>query len=1025
MNDKIEICFKISNENEICSKLKINLSKLKTNKEIEDVWTFQDDSFINLIYTIKTKNKNQFKSLTFRETIKIDKKEKKNDEQNDNSIKSTKNNFEILQSNLSINDPKNIYSTEYISQLDYNEIEYDTFCHCFFISGLKYNNTELVEKSEEYPSPCLHKECSILSSFQPSVLQSYQNPNKKFQIELSELTSNLVFPLGIKLCFNYDTKSIYPKPYNSFLNIIRNQKGDIYYIVTLHYFREMSMIDFDKKYKINPLKEYTKFKNINDNDKNFDDKKFEQNLEIITQFIDNETVLIPECMTLVSRFPFINQMENCLKTMINLNNDDLNNLINHLTNEIPVPFRNQKILFYIPYNPTVFQLVCPFRPSMVNFTTCNILKYLSIENIIKIFHLILLEQKILFIHNDYQILSYISFAFVNLIYPFNWVNPYIPILSLSSVQFLQSIVPFIMGTDEFLFNYSVQNDYIGLNNDNNIIFVDIENDEITINVENIIKKRYLFNKDVIKTLKLPEFPEDIGKFLKYKLKEIKKIHKNDYIVEEKIRDTFLKVLVMMFGNFQVFIFTTNDMPIFNSESFLLTKDKEKGFYNEIIQTQDFNQFLLNENNIIIRKRNKMTEILNEPYGKKYDNLLIDSSLFTIKSRKQLNEIEKTLYNFKVRARSIKKKASKIKKNISVSDFKNSSHDLDTLTSLSNSKGLNLMTESNSLFDTDSNDTNNLKKKKNNPYIQKTTLLFPYFIESPMSTIDREQIEIYINNEINKRNYEIKDIKKKPKYIIEGNKIYKINEVKDIYRRYFYNISIPSENTIKSSIPIRKKSLSTYDLLKYKKIDEIQLILDWFNTICNEEFEMKKIKIDNINNLMKKQKNREYFANLISQGYTLNDNFKKSLLKRSYEEMLKIITFILNIVTEREYDIIKLFTIAIFSYFTYDKVNKKVKYIYQDYINSNIKCVFWGEKEFWKNWFVKDLNNGEIYIFDEENEIDNQYLPYSIKLLIKIYSFMVSLNLNKEFIQELIFNNLGSNYLNGDEIYQLKIEISKL
>ncbi len=784
------------------------------------------------------------------------------------------------------------------------------------------------------------------------------------------------------------------------------------------------MIDFEKKYKINPLKEYIKFKNVNDNDEHFDTKKFEHHFKIITQFIDNETVLIPECMSLVSRFPFINQMENCLKTMINLDNDDLNNLINHLTNEIPVPFRNQKILFYIPYNPSVFQLVCPFRPSMVNFTTCNILKYLSIENIIKIFHLILLEQKILFIHNDYQILSYISFALVNLIYPFNWVNPYIPILSLSTVQFLQSIVPFIMGTDEFLFNYSIQNDYIGLNNENKIIFVDIENDEITINVEHIMKKRYLFNKDVIKTLKLPEFPEDIRKFLKYRLKEIKKIH-NDYIVEEKIRDTFLKVLVMMFGNFQVFIFTTNDMPIFNSESFLLTKDKDKNFYNEIIQTQNFNQFLLNENDITIRKRNKMTEILNEPYGKQYDNLLIDSSLFNIKARKHINEIEQLLYNPKLRSRSIKKEISKTKKNHFESEYKNSSHHLETETSLSHSRGLNLI-KKNSLFNTDLNDTNNSTKKNDNPYIEKTTLIFPYFIESPMDdTIDREQIEIFINNEINKKNSENKDKKKRPKNIIEGNKIYKINEVKDIYRRYFYNISIPPKNEIKNKIMRRKKSFSTNDLQKYKQIDEIQLILDWFNTICNEEFEMKKIKIDNINNLMKKQKNREYFANLISQGYTLNDDFKKSLLNRSYEEMLKIITFILNIITEREYDSIKLYTIAIFSYFTYDKVNKKIKYIYQDYINSNIKCIFWGENEFWKNWFVKDLNNGEIYIFDEENDIDNQYLPYSIKLLLKIYYFMVRLNLDNEFIHELIFNSLASNYLNGDELYQLKIEISKL
>jgi hypothetical protein len=397
----------------------------------------------------------------------------------------------------------------------------------------------------------------------------------------------------------------------------------------------------------------------------------------------------------------------------------------------------------------------------------------------------------------------------------------------------------------------------------------------------------------------------------------------------------------------------------------------------------------------------------------------------MKSKKHINEIEQLIYNPKSRSRSIKKEIEKTKKNHFESEYKNSSHHLETETSLSHSRGLNLI-KKNSLFNTDLNDTNNSTKKNDNPYIEKTTLIFPYFIESPMDdTIDREQIEIFINNEINKKNSENKDKKKRPKNIIEGNKIYKINEVKDIYRRYFYNISIPPKNEIKNKIMRRKKSFSTNDLQKYKQIDEIQLILDWFNTICNEEFEMKKIKIDNINNLMKKQKNREYFANLISQGYTLNDDFKKSLLNRSYEEMLKIITFILNIITEREYDSIKLYTIAIFSYFTYDKVNKKIKYIYQDYINSNIKCIFWGENEFWKNWFVKDLNNGEIYIFDEENDIDNQYLPYSIKLLIKIYSFMVSLNLNKEFIQELIFNNLGSNYLNGDEIYQLKIEISKL
>ena len=66
-----------------------------------------------------------------------------------------------------------------------------------------------------------------------------------------------------------------------------------------------------------------------------------------------------------------------------------------------------------------------------------------------------------------------------------------------------------------------------------------------------------------------------------------------------------------------------------------------------------------------------------------------------------------------------------------------------------------------------------QKKNDNPYIEKTTLIFPYFIESPMDdTIDREQIEIFINNEINKKNSENKDKKKDQKILLKEIKFIK-------------------------------------------------------------------------------------------------------------------------------------------------------------------------------------------------------------------------------------------------------------
>ena len=173
--------------------------------------------------------------------------------------------FEILESNITIsniNSSNDVYSSDYLSKMNYNEIEYDTFCQCVFITGLSENNTEFIKQSEDYPSCCQHEECSMLMSFKPSILQYYQNKKKKYQVEITELTANLCFPLGIKLCFK-SNEDYYPKPYESFLNIIRNEKGDIYYIVSMHYYRLISIEEFDKKYKINPLKEFTKFQNMN------------------------------------------------------------------------------------------------------------------------------------------------------------------------------------------------------------------------------------------------------------------------------------------------------------------------------------------------------------------------------------------------------------------------------------------------------------------------------------------------------------------------------------------------------------------------------------------------------------------------------------------------------------------------------------------------------------------------------------------------------------------------------------------
>ena len=77
----------------------------------------------------------------------------------------------------------------------------------------------------------------------------------------------------------------------------------------------------------------------------------------------------------------------------------------------------------------------------------------------------LLEQKILYLENHYQILSEISFIFLELIYPLILTNPFLPVLSFKTVQFLQSSVPYIMGLDEYMLKYANESSNIYLGND--------------------------------------------------------------------------------------------------------------------------------------------------------------------------------------------------------------------------------------------------------------------------------------------------------------------------------------------------------------------------------------------------------------------------------------------------------------------------------------------------------------------------------------------------------------------------------
>ena len=643
--------------------------------------------------------------------IEKDKKTYLSQQFHNNSIKNLESpkNQEDININNENNVPLEIVNCIELNKQKINNIEineemkiYDTFCIGVFISGISppIKSNSIIENSEFFVAPCGHLQCSLFPSLQPQLLHTYINKNMKNFNNLTQLVASMCFPLGIKPCFGcrFDENNKIdnlPNPQQVFFNIIKNEKNENYYIATLQYFIKMSNSDYLMKYKFNPITYYLEKTGNNSNNK---DKKFKNNMKMISDSLNNDNVFIPESISLISKYPLFIPMDKCLRCMISLQTEDMNNLINHLINEVPSPKKNYQIQFFIPKIKDPIMLNHEYNKFLNDTNNNNILstsqinvkiliEKISVENIIMIFQLMLLEQKILFLENNYQTLSEISFTFLELIYPLIWVNPFLPVLSIKTVQFLQSPVPYIMGLDEYLFKYANESKSIYFGTDM-IIFNLMTNQFISSKTKKRIHKKGIFHE-----FRLPTIPDKIGDFIYKELKNIRKIiEKNkkeklnhdttsDIELDKQIRMIFLKAMIMLIGDYNNFLFYTEDeIPLFNKEAFVQShKDKNSQFFlGEMVKTQIFNQFLLNEKQLYIKTKNKLKDISNkmdylvcqtEQNNKNQINYeLIDTSYF----KKLISTHHDLLNSEKIRSRAFSSKKqvnSKVKAKLSSSQRK--------------------------------------------------------------------------------------------------------------------------------------------------------------------------------------------------------------------------------------------------------------------------------------------------------------------------------------------------------------------
>ena len=977
INDIIEISFiLISDKIKRCKPLLLDLKSFEINKSIKKLFEMPDKSFIDISYIIKeeiNEENDLIKDYNNSEDILEFKKFYSNqiDLNKDNAInlkkyytpmitKKVPNTSPMkldLNSNLGIREDdsnlaqkifKKIFDKNRIDNLnhsfeiityntktdlkniDYNKIknEENNFCSGIFISGLKspIDISSFFETSKSFVSSCGHKNCSNLLSLKPEIISKYLSKSNQLLNELNYLVANLCFPLGIKICFQNIKNKINKNFRKIHYNIIKNSKDAIYYITTVQYFIKMKYKTFKEKYNYDLISHY------NNKDKN------EIYLKKIT---DVDILYIPESISLISKYPFFIPMNICLNVILSLNTiHEKNCLINHLINEVPIPKKLTQILFYIPkiknpiilnhkhnllksissipkeeinFNPKIYQNV-----SMSQFNLKILLRKISIENLIFLFQLLLLEQQILIVENDYEILSEIIFILMSLIYPLGWINPFLPILSFNTVQFLQTPVPYIMGIDEYLLKFALNSKNIHIGKE--IIIYNISSKTFTLGK---VKKK-MNKKAIINLLKLNMIPDSVDTFLITELKKKEKILNEINIMELdlEIRLIFMKAMILLIGDFNNYTFYTNDndMTLFNKEAFIEAHKEKKMqlFLEQMVKTQIFKQFLLNEKQLylknIYKKRNSKENFEIFFDNKKIDeNNIFDTSYFkklvekypelinNRNVRKSSFDLDYTLnesnFDFKVN-RSKKSSGLRLKfdskkeinKNIKIEDLLNPKPnkndlmiDLDNLSNplklenMTKSHNLDIIKNNNCILDFNKNNEgfnkgisneynyNNIIIKKKNKL--KKFLLFPYFIE------DKKDISSKYNNI-----YE---------YILEYNKnnnyeLFDFEEIKDI-------IFIFDFDKLKLDFSgIDSLNIHQYINKPNKNNDNFE------NDIRNNNLNDKKITNEEKNEILKESKinviddknNETNFQSNIFNISKEQSEIKTQELKKEYFDLIK-------------------------------------------------------------------------------------------------------------------------------------------
>ena len=214
-----------------------------------------------------------------------------------------------------------------------------------------------------------------------------------------------------------------------------------------------------------------------------------------------------------------------------------------------------------------------------------LLKYLHPETIVEVWKHMLLESNIVILGDNVSQITETEDALHSLLYPLQWVQPFIPILFVGILESLQAPFPFFAGLPRPLYSAAV----IG-ENDSDILLVDITASTAVVLPSVSSKKQ---KKKAVKPIELPPLVKET---LNEKLRELERLMKEEKKGFDKyyMQKLFVDSIIYIFKNYEQHTsYLINSVPNFNTKAFLSERPqkKEKTFYNAVISSQMFTYFL--------------------------------------------------------------------------------------------------------------------------------------------------------------------------------------------------------------------------------------------------------------------------------------------------------------------------------------------------------------------------------------------------------------------------------------------------